>query len=43
VLVDTGEYHLDAARFNINVDEFDAALTNVRARSDEETATRWLE
>jgi two-component SAPR family response regulator len=43
VLVETGEYHLDAARFNIDVDEFDAALANARAATQDETAARWLE
>jgi two-component SAPR family response regulator len=43
VLVEAGEYHLDAARFNIDVDEFDAALANARATSSDETAARWLE
>jgi LuxR family maltose regulon positive regulatory protein len=43
VLVETGEYHLDVARFNIDVDEFDAALANARATSNDETSARWLE
>ena len=43
ILVEAGEYHLDAARFNIDVDEFDAALANARASVDGETAVRWLE
>ena len=43
VLVEAGEYHLDAARFNIDVDEFDAALANARATTDDEMAARWLE
>jgi LuxR family transcriptional regulator, maltose regulon positive regulatory protein len=43
VLVEAGEYHLDAARFSIDVDEFDAALANARAISNDETAARWLE
>lgn len=43
VLVEAGEYHLDAARFNIDVDEFDAALANARVSSNEETSARWLE
>jgi len=43
VLVETGEYHLDAARFNIDVDEFDAALANARAASNDEMAAGWLE
>ncbi len=32
-----------AARFNIDVDEFDAALANARAASNDELAARWLE
>jgi LuxR family maltose regulon positive regulatory protein len=43
VMVETGEYHLDSARFNIDVDEFDSALANARVASSEELATRWLE
>ena len=43
VLVEAGEYHLDAARFSIDVDEFDAALANARATSNDETVARWLE
>ncbi len=43
VLVETGEYHLDSARFNIDVDEFDAAIANARAANDEETASHWFE
>ena len=43
VLVEMGEYHLDAARFSIDVDEFDAALANARAASNDETVARWLE
>jgi DNA-binding SARP family transcriptional activator len=41
--VEAGEYHLDAARFSIDVDEFDAALANARAISNDETVARWLE
>ncbi len=43
VLVEAGEYHLDVARFNIDVDEFDAALANAHAAEDGEMAARWLE
>jgi two-component SAPR family response regulator len=43
VLVEAGEYHLDAARFSIDVDEFDSALANARAAMGDETAARWLE
>jgi LuxR family maltose regulon positive regulatory protein len=43
VLVEMGEYHLDAARFNIDVDEFDAALANAHAALNDETAARWLD
>jgi LuxR family maltose regulon positive regulatory protein len=43
VLVEAGEYHLDSARFNIDVDEFDSALANARAASNDELAARWLE
>ncbi|MFZ2096681.1 MAG: BTAD domain-containing putative transcriptional regulator, partial [Anaerolineales bacterium] len=43
VLVEAGEYYLDAARFNIDIDEFDSALANARATSDEEMTASWLE
>ncbi len=43
VLVEIGEYHLDAARFSIDVDAFDAALANSRAASNDETVAHWLE
>ncbi|HSB67024.1 MAG TPA: BTAD domain-containing putative transcriptional regulator, partial [Anaerolineales bacterium] len=43
VLVEAGEYHLDVARFNIDVDEFDASLANARASSNEEASAGWLE
>ncbi|MFZ0533052.1 MAG: hypothetical protein WAM09_07700 [Anaerolineales bacterium] len=43
VLVEPQEYHLDAARFNIDVDDFDAALANTRAVIDDKVAARWLE
>jgi LuxR family maltose regulon positive regulatory protein len=43
ILAEAGEYHLDAARFNIDVDDFDAALANARATNDDEVAARWLE
>lgn len=38
VLVAAGEYHLDSARFSIDVDEFDAALANARAAVDTDVA-----
>ena len=43
VLVETGEYYLDSARFSIDVDEFDAALANARAAMHDEIVARWLE
>ena len=43
ILVESGEYYLDAARFKIDLDEFDAALANARAASGDEIAIRWLE
>jgi len=43
ILVEAGEYYLDAARFNIDVDEFDAALAKARASSNEETTAYSLE
>jgi LuxR family maltose regulon positive regulatory protein len=39
ILVEAGDYRLDAARFKIDVDEFDAALTKARVTAkDEESA-----
>ncbi len=43
ILLEGGEYHLDIARFNIDVEEFDAALANARAAAEEDTAAHWLE
>lgn len=42
ILVEAGEYWLDAARFVVDVDEFDAALAKAGSRTDEEAAY-WLE
>ena len=43
ILVESGEYRLDAARFTIDVEEFDAALAKARAASDEESAAKFHE
>jgi LuxR family maltose regulon positive regulatory protein len=43
ILVEAGEYHLDAARFKIDVEEFDAALANARAATKTEVAAHSLE
>ena len=43
ILVETGEYRLDAARFKIDVDEFDSALTKARVATDEEAAVHLQE
>jgi LuxR family maltose regulon positive regulatory protein len=43
VLVEAGEYHLDTARFSIDVDRFDAALANARASSNEDKMAHNLE
>jgi LuxR family maltose regulon positive regulatory protein len=43
VLVEMSEYHLDSARFSIDVDEFDAALANARAALNDKTEARWIE
>lgn len=42
ILVEAGEYWLDAAHFQIDVDEFDAALAKARATNGEE-AFRWYQ
>jgi two-component SAPR family response regulator len=43
ILVEVGEYWLDSARFNIDVDEFDFALAKARASSNAATRTEWYE
>jgi len=43
ILVEAGEYRIDAARFVIDVEEFDSALAKARATSDEETAAKFHE
>jgi LuxR family transcriptional regulator, maltose regulon positive regulatory protein len=43
ILVEAGEYRLDAARFNIDIDIFDTALKKARAASSEEAAAQWHE
>lgn len=42
-LVESGDYRLDAARFTIDVDEFDSALAKARVTADDETAARFPE
>ena len=42
ILVESGDYRLDVARFRIDVDEFDTALAKARAASSPESA-EWLE
>jgi LuxR family maltose regulon positive regulatory protein len=43
ILVEVGEYWLDSARFNIDVDEFDFALAKARASTVAATRTEWYE
>lgn len=43
ILVESGDYRLDAARFAIDVDEFDAALAQSRVAADDEAGARFLE
>jgi two-component SAPR family response regulator len=43
ILVEAGEYRLDAARFTIDVDEFDTALAKSRVAADEEAAAHLQE
>ncbi len=40
ILVESGDYRLDAARFSIDVEEFNSALAKARATSDDENAAR---
>ncbi len=42
ILVETGEYWLDSARFGVDVDEFDSALAKARA-ADNSMAEKWYE
>ena len=43
ILVEVGEYWLDLARFNIDVDEFDFALAKARASSNPTARVEWYE
>jgi LuxR family maltose regulon positive regulatory protein len=43
ILVESGDYRLDAARFTIDADEFDSALAKARVAADDEAAARFLE
>jgi ATP/maltotriose-dependent transcriptional regulator MalT/two-component SAPR family response regulator len=43
ILVEVGEYWLDSARFNIDVDEFDFALAKARASSSSTARAEWYE
>lgn len=43
ILVEAGDYRLDAARFAIDVDEFDSALAKARVAADDEAAVHFLE
>lgn len=43
ILVESGEYWLDAARFQIDVEEFDAAMAKARAARGDDEAAHWYE
>ena len=43
ILVETGSYRVDVARFRIDVDEFDTALAKARAAPNESVAAEWLQ
>jgi LuxR family maltose regulon positive regulatory protein len=43
ILVEAGEYWLDIAAFNVDVNEFETALTKARTASTEELAAHWYE
>ena len=43
ILVETGEYWLDSARFKIDVDEFNNAILKARSSVNIETAVTWYE
>jgi LuxR family maltose regulon positive regulatory protein len=43
ILVEVGEYWLDSARFNIDVDEFDSAIAKARAAAAPANRVDWYE
>jgi LuxR family maltose regulon positive regulatory protein len=43
ILVEVGEYWLDAARFTIDVDEFNLAIAKARSATHDEVAAEWYE
>jgi len=43
ILVEVGEYWLDAARFMIDVDEFNLAIAKARSATHDEVAAEWYE
>jgi LuxR family maltose regulon positive regulatory protein len=43
ILVEAGDYRIDAARFTIDVDEFDTALANARASTNDEATARYYQ
>ncbi len=43
IYVETGEYWLDATRFRIDIDEFDAALAKARSATNRATAIHWYQ
>ncbi len=43
ILVEAGDYRIDAARFTIDVDEFESALAMARASSDSEASAHYYE
>ncbi len=43
ILVEVGEYWLDAARFTIDVDEFNLSIAKARSATHDEVAAEWYE
>jgi LuxR family maltose regulon positive regulatory protein len=43
ILVETGEYWLDTARFSVDVDEFDAALAKARSTKQADRGSKWYQ
>lgn len=43
ILVEIGEYWLDSARFSIDVDEFNAAMSKARSATNDDVAAEWYE
>jgi two-component SAPR family response regulator len=43
ILVEAGDYRIDAARFTVDVDEFDSALAKAHASTDDDASAHYYE